>query len=138
MYRITDIPAEEIELQAIRASGPGGQHVNKVSTGIHLRFDIGASSLPPAVRHRLRGMLDRRVTLDGLVVIKATQFRSQEKNRQDALVRLDELLVQAQRKRKHRIKTKPTRASVQRRLTTKKWRGGRKRLRSRPKVEDKW
>ncbi len=136
MYRITDIPAEEIELQAIRASGPGGQHVNKVSTGIHLRFDIGASSLPPAVRHRLRGMLDRRVTLDGLVVIKATQFRSQEKNRQDALVRLDELLVQAQRKRKHRIKTKPTRASVQRRLTTKKWRGGRKRLRSRPKVDD--
>ena len=136
MYRITDIPAEEIELQAIRASGPGGQHVNKVSTGIHLRFDIGASSLPPAVRHRLRGMLDRRVTLDGLVVIKATQFRSREKNRQDALVRLDELLVQAQRKRKHRIKTKPTRASVQRRLTTKKWRGGRKRLRSRPKVDD--
>ena len=136
MYRITDIPAEEIELQAIRASGPGGQHVNKVSTGIHLRFDIGASSLPPAVRHRLRGMLDRRVTLDGLVVIKATQLRSQEKNRQDALVRLDELLVQAQRKRKHRIKTKPTRASVQRRLTTKKWRGGRKRLRSRPKVDD--
>lgn len=136
MYRITDIPAEEIELQAIRASGPGGQHVNKVSTGIHLRFDIDASSLPPAVRHRLRGMLDRRVTLDGLVVIKATQFRSQEKNRQDALVRLDELLVQAQRKRKHRIKTKPTRASVQRRLTTKKGRGGRKRLRSRPKVDD--
>ena len=136
MYRITDIPAEEIELQAIRASGPGGQHVNKVSTGILLRFDIGASSLPPAVRHRLRGMLDRRVTLDGLVVIKATQFRSQEKNRQDALVRLDELLVQAQRERKHRIKTKPTRASVQRRLTTKKWRGGRKRLRSRPKVDD--
>ena len=136
MYRITDIPAEEIELQAIRASGPGGQHVNKVSTGIHLRFDIGASSLPPAVRHRLRGMLDRRVTLDGLVVIKATQFRSQEKNRQDALVRLDELLVQAQRKRKHRIKTKPTRASVQRRLTTKKGRGDRKRLRSRPKVDD--
>ena len=136
MYRITDIPAEEIELQAIRASGPGGQHVNKVSTGIHLRFDIGASSLPPGVRHRLRGMLDRRVPLDGLVVINATQFRSQEKNRQDALVRLDELLVQAQRKRKHRIKTKPTRASVQRRLTTKKWRGGRKRLRSRPKVDD--
>lgn len=136
MYRITDIPAEEIELQAIRASGPGGQHVNKVSTGIHLRFDIGASSLPPAVRHRLRGMSDRRVTLDGLVVIKATQFRSQEKNRQDALVRLDELLVQAQRKRKHRIKTKPTRASVQRRLMTKKGRGGRKRLRSRPKVDD--
>ena len=135
MYRITDIPAEEIELQAIRASGPGGQHVNKVSTGIHLRFDIGASSLPPAVRHRLRGMLDRRVTLDGLVVIKATQFRSQEKNRQDALVRLDELLVQAQRKRKHRIKTKPTRASVQRRLTTKKWRCGRERLRSRPKAD---
>ena len=136
MYRITDIPAEEIELQAIRASGPGGQHVNKVSTGIHLRFDISASSLPLAVRHRLRGMADRRVTPDGLVVIKATQFRSQEKNRQDALVRLDELLVQAQRKRKHRIKTKPTRASVQRRLTTKKGRGGRKRLRSRPKVDD--
>ena len=136
MYRITDIPAEEIELRAIRASGRGGQHVNKVSTGIHLRFDIGASSLPPAIRHRLRGMLDRRVTLDGLVVIKATQFRSQEKNRQDALARLDELLVQAQRKRNHRIKTKPTRASVQRRLTTKKWRGGRKRLRSRPKVDD--
>ena len=136
MYRITDIPAEEIELQAIRASGPGGQHVNKVSTGIHLRFDISASSLPPALRHQLRGMADRRVTPDGLVVIKATQFRSQEKNRQDALVRLDELLVQAQRKRKHRIKTKPTSASVQRRLTTKKGRGDRKRLRSRPKVDD--
>ena len=136
MYRITDIPAEEIELQAIRASGPGGQHVNKVSTGIHLRFDISASSLPPALRHQLRGMADRRVTPDGLVVIKATQFRSQEKNRQDALVRLDELLVQAQRKRKHRIKTNPPRASGQRRLTTKKGRGDRKRLRSRPKVDD--
>ncbi|MEM7365346.1 MAG: alternative ribosome rescue aminoacyl-tRNA hydrolase ArfB [Pseudomonadota bacterium] len=136
MYRITDIPTEEIELQAIRASGPGGQHVNKVSTGIHLRFDIGASSLPPAVRQRLRSIADRRVTPDGVVVIKATQFRSQEKNRQDALARLDELLMQAQRKRKHRIKTKPTKASVQRRLTTKNRRGDRKRLRTRPRGEE--
>ena len=136
MYRVTDIPAEEIELQAIRASGPGGQHVNKVSTGIHLRFDIDASSLPPAVRQRLRAVSDHRVTPDGVVVIKATQFRSREKNRLDALSRLDDLLMQAQRKRKYRIKTKPTRASVQRRLTTKNRRGDRKRLRSRPRGDD--
>ena len=136
MYRVTDIPAEEIDLQAIRASGPGGQHVNKVSTGIHLRFDIDASSLPPMIRQRLRAIRDRRVTPDGKVVIKATQFRSQEKNRQDALSRLDDLLVEAQRKRKHRIKTRPTRASVQRRLTSKNKRGDRKRLRTRPRGDD--
>lgn len=136
MYRVTDIPADEIYLQAIRASGPGGQHVNKVSTGIHVRFDIDASSLPLSVRQRLRAIRDRRVTPDGKVVIKATQFRSQEKNRQDALSRLDDLLIEAQRKRKHRIKTKPSRASVQRRLTRKNKRGDRKRLRTKPRDED--
>ena len=93
-------------------------------------------SLPLSVRQRLRAIRDRRVTPDGKVVIKATQFRSQEKNRQDALSRLDDLLIEAQRKRKHRIKTKPSRASVQRRLTRKNKRGDRKRLRTKPRDED--
>ena len=129
MIRAWQIPEHELEWTAIRSGGPGGQHVNKVATGLHLRFDVGASCLPDALKHRLRALRDSRVTRGGLVVIKSTGFRSREMNRQEALERLDQLLQEAQRVRKPRRRTRPTRASVQRRLDTKRRQGDRKRLR---------
>lgn len=129
MIRVSDIPENELEFTAIRASGPGGQHVNKVSSAIHLRFDVGASSLPDPIKGRLLRLPDARITGDGLINIKAQNFRSQEKNRADALERLDELLQAAQRVRKPRRKTNPTKASVKKRLDTKRKQGDRKKLR---------
>ena len=129
MIRAWHIPEHELEWTAIRSSGPGGQHVNKVATGLHLRFDIGASGLPGALKQRLRALSDSRITRDGLIVIKSTGFRSREMNRQEALERLDQLLQEAQRVRKPRKKTRPTRASVRRRLDTKRRHGDRKRSR---------
>jgi len=123
------IPDNEVEFVPIRASGPGGQHVNKVSTAIHLRFDIRASSLPQRYKEMLLQVQDQRVTSDGIVVIKARQFRSQEKNKMSALQRLDSFIVESTRQHKPRKTTTPTRASKVKRITDKKARGKIKNLR---------
>ena len=117
------IPEREIEFSAIRAQGPGGQNVNKVSTAIQLRFDIRASSLPDFYKQRLLKLSDQRITQDGVIVIKAQSSRSQEKNRQDALARLQELVKSVTISRKKRIATKPGKAAKKRRLEAKAHRG---------------
>lgn len=129
MLHVTDIPDNEIEFSAIRASGPGGQHVNKVSSAIHLQFDINASSLPDAVKAGLMSLHDSRISREGVVTIKAQRSRSQESNRADALARLDELLVKAQYTHKPRRPSKPSRGSVRRRLDSKTRHGVKKSLR---------
>ena len=117
------IADEEIEIKAIRAQGAGGQHINKTATAIHLRFDVFHSSLPDEIKRKLLTLKDQRISDDGIIVIKAQSFRSQEMNKEDAIRRLRSLIVQVTKKQKIRRLTRPTKASQNRRMDHKTRRG---------------
>ena len=126
-----ELPDVEIDMHAIRAQGAGGQNVNKVSSAIHLRFDINRSSLPPFYKERLLKLSDQRITEDGVVVIKAQRFRTQEKNREDALERLKDLIQSVAAIPKARKATRPSRSSQKKRMDKKSQRGQLKKTRGR-------
>jgi len=123
------IPESEVDITAVRAQGAGGQNVNKVSSAIHLRFDIRASSLPDGIKERLLAQNDSRITRDGVVVIKAQAHRSQEQNRDDAMQRLQEMVEAVATPQRIRRPTRPTRSSQRKRLEGKASRGQVKQLR---------
>ncbi|MEE8060044.1 MAG: alternative ribosome rescue aminoacyl-tRNA hydrolase ArfB [Pseudomonadales bacterium] len=128
------IPTCELEFSAIRSQGAGGQNVNKVSTAIHLRFDIKASSLPESHKQRLLDLRDQRINKEGVIVLKAQQYRTQEQNREDALNRLQALIKRATEVRKARRPTKPSRNSQKRRMDKKTKHGMTKALRGKVKA----
>ena len=128
------IPLSEVEIRAVRARGPGGQHVNKTATAVQLRFDISNSSLPDFYKKRLLGRQDQRITRDGVVVIKAQDYRSQDRNREAALERLRSLVQSAGRVRRKRIPTRPGRRAKEKKLEAKTKRGRIKALRRKVEV----
>lgn len=130
------IPENEIQIEAIRAQGPGGQNVNKVSAAIHLRFDIQKSSLPDVYKEKILALRDKRISKDGIIIIKAQRFRSQEKNREDAVNRLKVLILKAMIKQKKRKPTRPSKNAKKKRLDNKTKIGKLKTLRSRVTSEE--
>jgi ribosome-associated protein len=130
-YIIND---SEYQIKAIRSSGPGGQHVNKVSTGISLKFDIEESSLPDDVKERLKVLADARITKDGVIVIKSTNSRSQEKNKTEAIARLQSLIQEALIEPKKRKKTKPSKMAKEKRLQSKAKKSSIKEMRKKPEI----
>lgn len=130
--RVTEeisIPKEELEIRAVHSQGAGGQHVNKVASGIHLRFDIQRSSLPEEIKHRLMQRSDKRISKEGVLIIKSQQSRSQEKNRINALQILAILIQKASVNQKQRKQTRPTRSAIEKRIDKKKLLGQTKELR---------
>lgn len=126
-----EIPAWQLEFSAIRAQGSGGQNVNKVSTAIHLKFDIKRSSLPQFYKERLLALNDSRITKEGVIIIKAQSHRSQEMNKEESLERLKALILEAIKVQKTRRDTKPTRSSQRKRVDSKVKKGQTKQLRKR-------